>query len=252
MNEHSTNNKQSSFIFYRDQATEDWFTQYGSSLGNAEVEYVYNEDTGEYDEVQKALTTLKFDVLSDIFVEIIPSLELFNFTSPETPSTEKFKEALEDFDFLSFFGGDKRKKRDVQAPDSFPVKDEKSSSVLDLEGEELMRDKRETAVSDNLDDDETEEGSGGLMRPTREEQNTEMPLEGGGGGDTSTLDPLLEAQNFYSTLYSDIDRFVTTLARVFRNTTNARWKRSHEGADSCSFLYALPRYIGIVINSKLN
>ena len=229
---------------YRDQANEDWFTLYGSSLSDAEVEYVYNEDTGEYDEVEKALTTLKFDVLNDIFVEIIPSLELFNFTSPETPSTEKFKEALKDFDFIAFFGGDKRKKRDVQAADSSSADDEKSSAI-DLEGEELLQ---ESAVSDDMDDAETEEGSGGLMRQTREEQNTETPLEGG-GGDTSTLDPLMEAQNFYSTLYGDIDRFVTTLARVFRNTTNTRRKRSHEGADSCSFLYALPRYV--IINFKL-
>ena len=101
-----------------------------------------------------------------------------------------------------------------------------------------------TTYKDFLDDAETEEGSGGLVRPTREEQTTDAPLEGE-GGDTSTLDPLMEAQTFYSTLYGDIDRFVTTLARVFRNTTNARRKRSHEGADSCSFLYALPRYVVI-------
>ena len=196
---------------YRDQANEDWFTLYGSGLGDAEVEYVYNEDTGEYDEVQKALTTLKFDVLNDIFVEIIPSLELFNFTSPETPSTEKFKEALRDFDFNAFVGGDKRKKRDVQAADSSSADDEKSSAI-DLEGEELLQ---ESAVSDNIDDAETEEGSGGLVRPTREEQTTEAPLEGG-GGDTSTLDPLMEAQTFYSTLYGDIDRFITR--SFYRNT----------------------------------
>ena len=46
---------------------------------------------------------LKFDVLNDIFVEIFPSLELFNSTTPDSPSTEKFKAALEEFDFSSYF-----------------------------------------------------------------------------------------------------------------------------------------------------
>ena len=222
-------------MLYRDQASEDWFTLHGSGLGDAEVEFVYNEDTGEYDEVEKTATVLKFDVLTDIFVEIIPTLELFNFTSPDTPSTEKFKTALLNFDFLTFFGGEKRKKRDV------PTADNEKTPALDLEGEELLQ---ESDVSEDLDNTE---GSGELNRPPRQEENTEMPSEGG-GDDTTTLDPLMEAQSFYSTLYGDIDRFVTTLARVFRNTTNARIKRSHEGADSCSFLYALPRYF---VNKKI-
>ena len=185
------------------------------------MEYVYNEETGEYDPVEKTATILKFDVLTDIFVEIIPTLELFNFTSPETPSTEKFKTALEDFDFLSFFGGEKRRKRDVQTASSTST-DEKKPAI-DLEGEELLQESAEN------------EGSGELIRTPR--QTSE-----GSGDESTTLDPLLEAQSFYATLYGDIDRFVSTLARVFRNTTNTRRKRSHEGADSCSFLYALPRF----------
>ena len=187
------------------------------------MEYVYNEQTGEYDTVEKTATILKFDVLTDIFVEIIPTLELFNFTSPETPSTEKFKEALEDFDFLSFFGGGKRKKRDVKTSSSTSA-DEKKPAI-DFEGEELLQE----SAAEN-------EGSGELIRTPR--QTSE-----GSGDESTTLDPLMEAQGFYATLYGDIDRFVTTLARVFRNTTNTRWKRSHEGADSCSFLYALPRFL---------
>ena len=152
-------------------------------------------------------------------------MELFNFTSPETPSTEKFKTALEDFDFLSFFGGEKRKKRDVKTSSSTSA-DEKKLAIH-FEGEELLQ---ESAVSDAEN-----EGSGELIRTPR--QTSE-----GSGDESATLDPLLEAQSFYATLYGDIDRFVTTLGRVFRNTTNTRRKRSHEGADSCSFLWALPRY----------
>ena len=193
------------------------------------MEFVYNEDTGEYDEIEKTPTILKFDLLSDIFAEIIPTLELFNSTTPEIPSTDKFKTALEEFDFLSYFGGDKRRKRDVQTADSSEVDDDRASA-LDLEGEELLQ---ESAVSDEI------EGSGELLRPTREEQSTEMPAEG--GSEITTLDPLMEAQGFYSTLYGNIDRFVTTLSRVFRNTTNTRRKRSHDDGSSCSFLYGLPR-----------
>ena len=370
---------------------------------------------------------LKFDVLNDIFVEILPSLELFNSTTPDSPSTEKFKAALEEFDFSSYFDYNKRRKKRETETDTTTViisaADEMSTTLV-LEGEETITDSETTTVSDlemstvnqlkvstlrngeevttisesssleadvtfinfettsnqvseqttvvlagsekieentdstilattatesepeeitfnagaegesvtrdqttsTLMEDESlsdslltsettevsqpeeikdpgEDVGTATIRSTREAEQTEMPsldnqngideedeegLEDGDSNvenenhddeekfgdeldesteklekddeqtettettttdsadytdETTTQDPLLEAQNFYSSLYDDIDSFVSTLAGVFRNNTKTRKKRSHEAADICTFLYALPRYL---------
>ena len=128
-------------------ATEEWYLQFSADFIDVDdMDFVYNDETQEYDEVPKDTSYIKMKYLKDIMLTVLREIDFSNSDQPTSFYLDQFKSNLQNFDYITHFSElyYKRKKREVTS--STPVAEQQTT-----EDEELTTaaatEKQSTAVT---------------------------------------------------------------------------------------------------------
>ena len=211
----------------REVEREDWFTDLSTYLMEEDdtddntdnVEYVYNEETDTYD--RKPPTFLRVEKLWSVFYEIMAEMDFFTKLTPDTPSIDTFITELRNFDIASHY--------DI----------------------EVVRKKREatstTSTSSTTTSSTTSSSTTSSSTTSSSTTSSSTTISSTDSEEETTLDPVVEAQEFYSSTFESLNRLTLLLRNIFNNSSSSsvRKKRStydsltDEEKERCDFIYSL-------------